>query len=103
MVNNFASPIINTTSPADLMIAIQNATGGWLGWGLIVCVFVISMFSMKNYSTAKAVAASSFITSIISLFLLGIGIIDQYTVYIIIAILAPATIFSLHAESSARY
>lgn len=103
MVNNFADPLINTTNPSDLLVAMQNATEGWLGWGLVIMIFTICMFSMKNYSSAKAVAAASFVTAICSLFMLGIGLIDQYAVYIIIAILVPMTFFALHIESSTRY
>lgn len=51
------------------LVYTDSVTQGLLGWSIILMTFVISFLSMKNYPTSKALAASSFITTIIAILL----------------------------------
>lgn len=70
----------NSTNPVDLAKGINTASGGVLGAGIcLVLYFIIIKSSLdNNYDIGVSLLASSFILSIISGLLLGLGLLPDY-------------------------
>ena len=62
------------------------ATNSKLGYLIIVAIFAVSFLSMKVFSSTKAFASASFITTFLSVFLLRIGLISPVVTIILAAL-----------------
>ena len=63
--------IVGTTQAAN------NLAGGFLGIGILIMTFAILLVAFKNYEGKKALAASSFITTLVAIFLRLLTMIDD--------------------------
>ncbi len=71
------------------------STGGWLGLSLLLLFGLISFLALKSYITEKALVASSFITLLMSILLVGLGILEIHWVTVIFSILAISVFMAL--------
>ncbi len=95
----YDEPINNTIDYGQVLVGINNASGGWLGFGILLTIFVVSFVAFKAYSSAKAFATSMFITFITSLMLTGLNLISPFILGFV-AILFAASFVFVHLESS---
>ena len=62
-------------NPLVVASAVNDLTGGLLGLMLAVSLFIIAFIAFKNYPAQTAFAASGFITSVICIPLLIVGLV----------------------------
>ena len=70
--------ISNATDPGSLIIAINDATDGIPGVAILLIVFfgsLVLLTRVRRDSFTDAFTASSFITTVVAMILLGIGLI----------------------------
>ena len=84
MTVNYTMPT-NITSITDWMQWGNVITGNWYGIVLIVMIFVITYISLKDYPNKRAFAAAAFITGITTVLLRFIGLVDTWTLSVVIA------------------
>ena len=96
-------PDENITGLPDLFLYISSGTNTFLadamGIGLSLVIFYILFMMLKSYSFDKAFVTSSFVTVILGLFLMKIGLLKPATWWIEIILLIVAYYF-LHEEWS---
>lgn len=83
----------NQTRFYDLFTFANTATGGIFGYLLILMIWVISYFSMKQYTDNRAFAFSTFITTIMAIMLSVIGIVNSQTVIICVIMTGLSIIY----------
>ena len=77
---NFDTPNIgNLTS---IFTYANTITSGWLGYAMLIMIFVISFIAMIRWKTDDALIASLFLTTVIGVFLyiMGLCMISQVRV-----------------------
>lgn len=74
----------NITTLFDLVKYANNVTNNYLGIGIVILTFIISFISMKVWPTAKAFAASMFITAILTVFLRILGLVGDWIMIIVL-------------------
>jgi len=55
-------------------------TNWWFGPVIVLLIFLIAFISMKEYRTAVAWTAASFITALLAIFLWTIGVVNDLVV-----------------------
>ena len=80
---------------ADLVVYANHASEGWLGNALLISIVLILFFSLKGFPTEKAFAASTFVGIIIAVFFRVLGILNGFSMWlmIIIGLLAFANLY----------
>ena len=82
-MSHFVAPLNNRTV-ADLMVTANSYSSGWFGYGILLSIFFIAFFSLKNFFPDRAFAAASFLTTISAIFLRIMNVIGDQEVYIAI-------------------
>lgn len=95
----FAEPINNSFDLGNWFIVLNNDSGGWMGFGILLTMFVVMFIAFKAYSSAKAFAAASFLTFLFSLMLGAIGLVSYLTIGIC-ALMVGFAFVAVHLEKS---
>jgi len=97
----FTDPTVNNSAIdyGGLITGINNAAGGWLGFGILLTLFVVIFISFKAYSSAKAFASAMFLMLILSLMMAGMNLVS-YMMVGIVAILLALSFIAASIESS---
>jgi hypothetical protein len=78
----------NITTPVDAYTAINTASNGAFGVGLMAAVLVITFTALKSrFDTITSLIASSATTSIFGLMIWGLGWISSFWLFVPICIL----------------
>lgn len=97
----FNSTLVNVSSANNLLGFVQQVnigTGGALGIGFFLSMFIILFFSMTKWSTKVAFSSTSYIMSIIAI---GMTVIDLLPVWgFAISIVLLITGFFFHTDTS---
>lgn len=91
----------NITGIGTFMQFADSSTNGYLGIMILIAVFVITFVVLKSNSSTKALAASSFISFIISVMLYRMELIDVIPVMVVLFILVVSVL--LVRSESDRY
>lgn len=89
----------NMTNMTDVLSYLNIVTMGWFGLVMLIVIFVVGLLSLKIYSTHKAVAASSFLTTIVAIFFKILNLISTQVLVGSIVLLIVAIIWLFVAES----
>jgi hypothetical protein len=76
--------LMNDFSLTGGLIEINRQANMILGILLIVGIFILLFWSMKNFESTRAFAYSSFVTTVLSVIAYEIGLIPLYVVIILI-------------------
>lgn len=90
MAFDYPSNFSNGTAVENLGTLVQYAdyaSGGWLAYGFLVIIFVMSFIFSSMISSRKGILAASFITFIFSVYFLRLGIINQIVCFVLIALI----------------
>jgi hypothetical protein len=87
MTANYTFPE-NISRVGEFLRWENSVTNNWMGNVLVLVVFVVFFIAMKNYPTKSALAMSSFISMIISVFLYTLGMVHPLIVLATILITA---------------
>lgn len=85
MPDRYLAPVNNQTIQ-DLLLTTNMYAEGFLGIAILLIVWSIIFFSLKAFSTEKAIASASFITAILSIFLGVIGIVPGMVMWLCLII-----------------
>jgi len=88
----------NITRFYQLFDYANYATSNWFGISIVVLIFIVLFFALKNYDTPRAFAAASVTTAVLGLFLGAMGLISDL-VLIILIIMASVSIVYLFRAS----
>lgn len=86
------------TNLLDVIQGLNNSGAGYFGAIILLVVAMITFIAMKNFDTRAAVLSSSFITSVVGLFLFMLGFIGIEIFIIPVIILFIAVFY--HVASS---
>lgn len=89
---------LNSTSPAEWLTVLNNNVNGFLGLGLIIMIFIVILVALIRFSFGQALATAGFITTVLSLFLLSMGLISQGVIYILILLTIVGVFFLYYLE-----
>jgi len=97
---SYPYPSENLTGFLDFIKYENDILEGFLGWGILITIFIILFMILKIYfyDTERSVLASSFITSIISILFFTAQIINLFPVIVFIAITTISTIYILWSD-----
>lgn len=76
------SNFTNITSFQTFLNAGNTVSGGWIGYSLIVTVFIVLTMGTLNYGKNKAIVFSSFTTGILAAFMTYNGLVPHWIVYV---------------------
>ena len=97
----FAYPS-NITRIADIALWTNSVTAG-LFWPLILlALFVIMLISFKQYPMERALATSSFITTIIAIMMGIIGLVSFYVV-VLCGVVTAIAVIVLRSSNNREY
>lgn len=71
----FLEPIDNSTM-TDLLVTTNAYSEGWLGLSLLLIIFFIMLWRMKDFPLEKSFASASFIIMLMAILLNIIGIVS---------------------------
>ena len=74
----------NISRPYQLIDVANSVTGDLFGLVMVICVFIIAFISLKDWRSAPAFAASSFITTLIAILLRTLNALADWAVFICI-------------------
>lgn len=69
-------------------------TDGWLGWGILTIIFMMSFMVGIAMSSRKALLSSSFITFVFSVYLLRLDMINPVAIFVLIVLMIIGAIGS---------
>lgn len=87
----------NVTSPEEytgLFRQVNEFTGGSVGIGLILIVWMISFFSLQNYRNIDALKSSTFIAWLLSLFMTLMNVTKPAFSFLLLIALLAMTAYS---------
>lgn len=73
-------------------INVNSQAHGWMGIMLLISIFFIIMLVLKNYESKRAFAAASFITTIVSIFLVWIGFVQLFFTIVLVIMTAGSAL-----------
>jgi hypothetical protein len=91
--------ILNKTSPGEWLVFVNDNTDGIMGLGIVMAIFIVLLLALKSsVEFMEAFTISAIITTILSMFLLSIGLISQGAIFILIFLIALG-IFGIYTKS----
>lgn len=72
----------------DFLTGVNSESNGWLGMMILLSVFFIVLLVLKNYESKRAFASASFVVTVLSVFLVWIGLVQIY--FMIIGVVMTA-------------
>ena len=88
----------NVTGMLQLFTYANNITNNWLGAGILLAVWVISFVAMKQFRVERAMAASTFMVSIIGILLRMLGFVTDKIVILSVLALAVSVFWLFKRE-----
>ncbi len=87
MAFEYPSNFSNGTAVESLGTMIQYAdyaSGGWLAYGFLIIIFVLTFTMSSLLSSKKGLLASSFITFVFSIYFLRLDLVNPIVVFVLI-------------------
>jgi hypothetical protein len=83
----------NGNNILDLTSGVNTALGGWFAGFILIAVFVIMFIAMKSYDSRTVAIATSFVTSLIAVFMWALGWISMAIIFIPVALFFGALVW----------
>lgn len=77
----------------NILTWMNDVTRGYFWVLTCLALFCILFFSLKNYSTSKAIAAASFVTAIFSILMRMAGLVNTLYMVLFIVVAAGSIIY----------
>ncbi len=97
MVFDYPSNFSNGTmvdSLGNLMKYSNYVSDGWLAYGFLLVIFVMSFIFSSFTSSRKGLLASSFITFIFSVYFLRLGLVNAVVIFVLVAMMIAGALGS---------
>jgi heme A synthase len=93
-------PSPDATTFIDILVWMNSVTLGYFWVLTCLALFCILFFSLKNYSTSKAITTSAFVTAIYTILLRMAGLVNtKYMVFFIVVSAASVIYLALSNET----
>ncbi len=89
----------NITRIVDILLANNTFTGGVWGVVMVILIWAISFFSLKNYDSSRAFAYASTITAITSSIFFAMGLISSWVLALMIFFGALSVVYLFTTKS----
>lgn len=90
----------NMTQAIDLLPFVNNISGGFLGYIIIIMIAAVSLVITASFNIRDSHIASAFITAIAAQFLFIMGLVDGQLLLVCYSLLVGATFMSAFAKGS---
>jgi hypothetical protein len=90
----------NSRNFVDIMVCNNAITNNLFGVSILTMVFFISFISMLSFGQKNSLAASMWITTVVSVFLWGMQLINPEIMVALTVITALATIFLFRTKEN---
>lgn len=90
----FANPCpnLNATQLTDYFVYANTVTGDAFGFVMIIVIFIIAFFTMRNFPFKQSLPTALFVTAIIALLMRLINLTSDWVVFLLFASAVAATI-----------
>lgn len=79
--------ITSSANPVDIVIGVNQLSGQWFGILTLLSIFIISSIAMYYYGAKRSLPASLFLTTIVAVLFVGIGLVGEHILVICIILL----------------
>jgi len=96
----YGYPPENMTGIIGFLQYVNSMTGGFLGLGFLIIIFMVSFLSTKSFTYERAFGFSAFLTMVSAVLLRFMSLINDTILAIFVVILVVAIIFLMKERSS---